>query len=465
MVEELKSADVIEESASPFVSPVLLIRKKNHEMRMCMDYRAVNKATVKDKYPLPLIDDQLDRLQGQKFFTSLDLYNGYYQIPVAKDSREKTAFITRECQYQFKKMPFGLCNAPSKFQRLMNLILGNMRYDVAMAYLDDVIIPSATMDEALQRLRRVLQLFREAGLTVNIKKCHFLKKRIEYLGFDVSEKGVEPGKRKLQCIEKFPEPKDVRDVRSFIGLASYFRRFVKGFALIVKPLTDLVKKNQKFAWEDEQARAFQELKARLVSSPTLAIYDPKAPTEVHTDACSSGIAAVLLQKHSDGQWHPTAYYSRKTTEDEARYHSYELEALAIVCALERFRVYLIGIPFVIRTDCNSLKLLENKRDLSPRIGRWFVKLSEFRYKIEYQRGDSNQVADALSRNPVGESEDTAIAGFPVLEVRMNTDWVAAMQRGDPDILQVWNQLEDGEQQTHEKFTVYNAKVYKVRKGK
>lgn len=189
------------------------------------------------------------------------------------------------------------------------------------------------------------------------------------------------------------------------------------------------------------------------------MYNPNAPTEVHAGACSSGIGAVLLQRQSDGKWHPISFYSRKTTDEEARYHSYETEALAIVCALEKFRVYLLGISFIIRTDCNSLKLLESKRDLNPRIGRWFVKLSEFNYQIEYQKGDCNQVTDALSRNSVGNSGEMSIVGLPVLGVRLTTDWLAAMQRGDPDIMRVRDDLEAGGQKAHDKFTLYNARVY------
>lgn len=202
----------------------------------------------------------------------------------------------------------------------------------------------------------------------------------------------------------------MRELRSFIGLASYFRRFVRGFAVIARPLTDLFCKNIKFEWTSQQDDAFKQLKNALISKPILGMYNPKAYTEVHTDASMYGVADVLMQRQDiDNKMHPISYFSRKTTKDEAKYHSYELEALAIVSALERFRVYLIGICFVIKTDCNSLKLLADKRDLSPRIGRWFLKLSEFQYKIEYLKGENNVVADALSRNSVepGQSVDIA----------------------------------------------------------
>lgn len=465
MVDNLKAADILEDSVSPFASPILLVRKSNGEIRMCVDYRALNRLTIKDKYPLPRVDDQLDRLRGQKYFISLDLFSGYYQVPVEEKSREKTAFVTPDGHYQFKRMPFGLCNAPSVFQRLMNVVLGSLSYTVAMAYLDDVIIPCDSLGEGLQKLRQVLDVFRSAGLTLKLEKCHFFKKKIEYLGFEISEKGVEPGSRKLKSIEDFPELKNVRDVRSFLGLSNYFRRFVKGFASIARPLTDLLVKDAEFTWGKEQIDAVAEIKGRLAPKPVLAVYDPEAPTEVHTDASCIGLGAVVLQKSKVGKWHPIGYYSRKTTPEESRYNSYELEALAIVEALEKFRVYLLGIDFVIKTDCNSLKHLEKKRDLSPRIGRWFVRLSEFTYTIEHQTGVQNQVADALSRNPVNPGEEKDLVGLPVLGISITTDWIAAMQRGDPAIMSVRDKLEAGDQETHKDFTMCNARVYRVTKGK
>ncbi|XP_076299604.1 uncharacterized protein LOC143218356 [Lasioglossum baleicum] len=319
-------------------------------------------------------NDQLDRLRGQKHYTSLDLFSGYYQVLVDPKSRDKTAFVSPDGQYQFKRMPFGLCNAPSVFQRMINTVLGSLKYDIALAYLDDVIIPSMTVEEGLARLTTIFTVFREAGLTINLRKCHFFKSQIEYLGFEVSALGIQPSERKVECVRSFPTPKTARDVRSFVGLASYFRRFVKGFALIAKPLTDLLKKNEKFIWETTQNNAFETIKRMLISKPVLTIYDHSAKTEVHTDACASGLGAVLLQQQNGKDWHPISFYSRKTTSEEAKYHSFELEALAIVCALERFRVYLIGIHFVIKTDCNSLKMLGSKRDLNPCIGRWIEEI-------------------------------------------------------------------------------------------
>lgn len=386
MIRDLEEADMIEDSESPFSSPVLLVEKKTGDVRMCIDYRGINKATVKQQFPLPLIDDQLDRMQGMKYFTTLDLSSGYYQVPVAKDSRHITAFSTPDGHYQFKRMPFGLCNAPAVFQRLINKVLGKLLYTVAMAYLDDIIIPSRTIDDGLEKLKLVLDSLRAANLTLRLDKCYFLSQNIEYLGFEISAEGISPGRRKLRAIEEFPIPTDVSSVRSFIGLTGYFRRFVRGYSVIARPLTDLMGKNVNFVWGREQEDAFAIMKNKLSNYPVLKVFNPEARTEVHTDASSKGLGGILLQEGKDGKLRAVSYFSRKTTKDEAKYHSYELEALAIVSTLERFRTYLIGIPFVIKTDCNSLKLLASKADLGPRIERWFVKLSKYNYIIEYQKG-------------------------------------------------------------------------------
>lgn len=343
MIADLKKADVIEESSSPYASPIILVRKKNGEMRMCIDYRALNKNTIKDRYPMPLIDDQIDRLRGYRFFTSLDLFSGYYQVPMSRDSKEKTAFITPDGHYQFKRMPFGLCNAPAFFQRMINLILGSLDGNTAMAYLDDIISRSQTFKDGIKKLNKILIVLMSAGVTLNLKKCHFFKQKVEYLGFEISQTGIAPGTKKLNSIKSFPIPENIKAVRSFVGLASYFRRFVKGFSTIIKPMTDLLAKNKSFFWGTEQKKAFEDIKLKLTTRPILAIYNVNGKTEVHTDASQHGLGAVLLQQQGDNLMHPISYYSRKTTNDEAKYHSYELEALAIVCALEKFRVYFISL--------------------------------------------------------------------------------------------------------------------------
>lgn len=467
IVDELKEANIVEDSESPYASPILLVKKKSGDVRMCVDYRELNKRTVPDKYPLPRIDDQLDRLYGNVYFTSLDLFSGYYQVPINDiNTRAQTSFVTPDGHFQFKRMPFGPTNCPAIFSRMISVALGKLLYSVALAYLDDIIIPSKSVEDGLVKLRLVLQSLREAGLTIKLEKCRFLMQRLEYLGFEISKNGIEPGRRKIMAVENFPEPRNVRAVRGFIGLASYFRRFVKGFAIIARPLTDLLSKDTRFEWTKEQDEAFRRLKDALTSRPILAMYEPKAYTEVHTDASQQGVAAVLMQRQvEDGKMYPISYYSRKTTRDEAKYHSYELEALAIVSALERFRVYLIGICFIIKTDCNSLKLLADKRDLSPRIGRWFMKLSEYQYKIEYLKGDQNVIADALSRNPVDPEQQVEVASLNVFGVKLTTDWIAVLQKDDEEVAGIVAKMETTDSTTNDKYTIENGRLYRITEGR
>lgn len=440
MVREMIDADIVCESNSSYASPVLLVKKKTGESRLCVDYRALNNKTKKEHYPLPLIDDQLDRLVGNSLFTSLDLASGYYQIPVAVKSQDKTAFVTPDGQYEFKRMPFGLANAPSVFQRAMNKVLSKVNYTIV--YMDDVLIPSETFDQGMRRLKEVLQLFKDAGLTLKIKKCNFFCTELEFLGFHVSGQGIRPGTRKTLAIDNFPTPRNVHDVRRFIGLASFFRRFVKDFALIARPLTDLLKSKFEWKWTTEQSESFRILKSKLVERPILALYNPNLETELHTDASKLGIAGILLQRGVDGLLRPVAYYSRKTSADEQKFHSFELETLAVVASLNRFRVYLLGLKFKIVTDCNALRTTLTKRDLIPRISRWWIQFQEYNCEIEYRSGSNMAHVDALSRGPVGEPTDMDTEHvLDVLHVDVR-DWIATVQADDSEIRRVREILED-----------------------
>ncbi|CAH2207715.1 jg2951, partial [Pararge aegeria aegeria] len=246
MVNDLKESGIIRDSKSEYASPILLVKKKTGDYRLCVDFRNLNKKTIKEHYPLPRIDDQLDNLSGYKYYTTLDLASGYYQIPMSETSKYLTAFITPDGHFEFNRMPFGLANAPSTFQRAINNILGNARFKEAFAYMDDVIIPSKTIEEGFQRLISTLELFRKAGLTLKLSKCNFFKESIDYLGFEVCENGIRPGKNKIAAVENFPVPTDQHKLRQFLGLASFFRRFIRGFSMIAQPLTRLLKKDVKW---------------------------------------------------------------------------------------------------------------------------------------------------------------------------------------------------------------------------
>lgn len=269
IVQELEDSGIVRPSTSSYASPVLLVKKKSGDYRLCIDYRALNKKTVKEHYPLPRIDDQLDNLSGYRYYTSLDLMSGYYQLVVSEASRHLTAFITPDGHYEFKRMPFGLVNAPANFQRAINNILGNARFKEAFAYMDDVILPSKTIEEGLSKLKLILELFRTAGITLKLSKCNFLMESIDYLGFEVCADGIRPGKTKINAVEAFPRPTDQHRVRQFLGLASFFRRFIRGFSSLARPLTQLLKKDAKWVWSDSQETAFVILKEELVKRPIL----------------------------------------------------------------------------------------------------------------------------------------------------------------------------------------------------
>ena len=463
MVREMLDADIICESNSSYASPVLLIKKKTGDKRLCIDYRALNRKTKKEHFPLPLIDDQLDRLSGNSLFISLDLASGYYQLPVGEDSQDKTAFVTPDGQYQFKRMPFGLTNAPSVFQRAMNKILSKIDY--TLVFMDDILIPARTFDEGLRRLDEVLNIFREANLTLKLEKCFFFYKQIDFLGFEVSGSGIRPGSRKTVAVSNFPVPKNVHDVRRFIGLASFFRRFVKDFSLIARPLTDLLKKQFQWKWTDEHTSAFETLKSKLIERPLLALYDSKFETELHTDASKYGIAGILMQRSQDGLMRPVAYYSRKTTNDEQKLHSFDLETLAVIASLNRFRVYLLGLKFKIITDCNALRTTMTKRDLVPRIGRWWVQLQEYDCEIEYRAGSNMSHVDALSRAPVAETPNVdRIHVIDILTVDAQ-DWIATVQSDDDEVKRIKEILSSKDTKfivdVHKNYQLKGNYVYRI----
>lgn len=401
-INEWVQNGIVQPSLSDYASPVVLTGKKDGSTRLCIDYRQLNKKIVRDRYPLPLIEDQLDLLQTAKCFSTLDLKNGFFHVPVEKESRKYTAFIVPDGHYEFRKVPFGLCNSPSIFQRFINVTFKDVIRDkIVLTYLDDLIIPSEDEDTGIKRLEIVLKIAREAGLIINWKKCCFLQKKVEFLGHVVEDGRVYPSTRKIEAVRKFPEPTNVKQVQSFLGLSGYFRKFIPKYSIIARPLSDLLKSNVKFCFEENEKEAFIRLKNILCDKPVLRLYRVNAITELHTDASMEGYGMILLQKDNESNlFHPVYYSSGKTTPAERRYTSYELEVLAIVKALARFRVYLLGISFRIVTDCRAFTLTMHKKDLCVRVARWALLLEEFDYSIEHRPGKSMLHVDALSRNPL-----------------------------------------------------------------
>lgn len=451
IISDLKEKNIIRESQSEFSSPILLVKKRDGSDRMCVDYRALNANTYKDRYPLPLIDDHIDRLGKSVYFTSLDMATGFHQIPMDPESIHMTAFVTPEGHFEYLKMPYGLSNAPVVYQKIIaNTLSSFIAAGKVYVYIDDVLIPSMTIEEGLETLREVLQTLTDAGFAINLKKCTFLAREIEYLGRTISNGQVSPSKHKVEALVNSPVPTNIKQVRQFMGLAGYFRRYIPGYSVKTACISNLLRKGVQFKWGEAQETVRRDIIERLSTEPTLSIFDPSLPTEVHTDASSLGYGAVLLQTHESGHKRPVAYYSKATQGAEPRYHSYELETLAVVRALQHFRHYLIGIHFKVVTDCNALKLTQRKKDLLPRVARWWVYLQDYDFELEYRKGTALSHADYLSRNPVN-----------VCQVRRPTNWAQVAQAADTETQELVEKLNSGQLDCNRYVQQNNILYYKL----
>ncbi len=397
-VTDLLLKGLIEPSSSPYGAPILFVQKKDGSLRMCIDYRALNKITVRNQYPLPRIDDLLDQLQGAKVFTSLDLQSGYHQIRITEEDQPKTAFKTPMGLYQFKVLSFGLCNAPSTFQAVMNSIFGDLIGRSVLVYLDDILVFSRSPDEHVVHLRQVLDRLRQHKLYVKRSKCEFNRAELPFLGHIVGVDGVRVDPRKAAAVREYPKPQTVTQLRSFMGMASYFRKFLQGLAHSAAPLTKLMSgsKGARVVWTPERDAAFNAIRDALASPPTLAMADPSKPYVVTTDASDVGIGAVLEQ-----EGRPVAFESRTLSPAERNYSATDREMLAVVHALRVWRCYLEGAKaFVVKTDHNPNTYFASKNPLSRREARWSEFLQQFDFRMEYKAGKENVVADALSRAPL-----------------------------------------------------------------
>ena len=391
--------NVIQQSDSPWASPIVLVRKKDGSLRFCVDYRKLNDVTRKDAYPLPRIDDTLNTLAGSQWFTTVDLLSGYWQVEMAKEDRAKTAFCTTEGLFEFTVMPFGLCNAPATFQRLMDLVLAGLQWSQCLVYLDDVIILGKTFKDHLANLQAVFERLRQAGLKLQPKKCEFLRRKVRYLGHIVSKEGVAADAEKVKKVSSWPAPTTTRDVQQFLGFAGYYRRFVQNFAQIARPLHRLTERATPFKWTQECQDAFEKLRHCLTSAPVLAYPDYSQPFILDTDASNTGIGAVLSQLDEDGKERVIAYASRLLSKPERRYCVTRRELLAAVTFTRHFRPYLLGRHFTLRTDHGSLTWLKNFKEPEGQLARWLERLQEFDFTIIHRRGRKHTNADALSRLP------------------------------------------------------------------
>ncbi len=451
LVKDMLDHGIVTPSTSPWASPVVLVRKADGKTRFCVDYRRLNDATYKDAYPLPRIDDTLDSLGGNRYFSTLDLTSGYWQIGLTPEAAEKSAFPTQFGLFQFQVLPFGMCNAPSTFQRAMECCLAGLQWEQCMVYLDDVIVYSPTFDLHVKRLTSVFERFRKNGLKLKPSKCKFALAQVNYLGHVVSGEGICPDPAKIEAVKSWPTPRSVKEVQSFIGLASYYRKFVKDFAHTAAPLHKLCSPKVKFQWSPAAQIAFETLKQHLISHPLLIYPDFTKPFRLDVDACGVGLGAVLSQE-VDGREHVVAYSSRVLSDCETRYPITEKEGLALFSGVKGFKHYLYGRPFVLVSDHDPLKYLRTAKDFSDRIWRWVLFLERFTYSVQTRAGRKHVNADALSRLPhpvppvevhlITEPELTAKAGQKI-DSTLTEPHLADCQARDSCLVAIANLLLSG----------------------
>jgi len=395
-LDDLLAKGFIQPSVSPFAAPVLFVKKKDGTSRMCVDYRMLNEATIRNRYSLPLIDDLFDRLLGASIFSKCDLRSGYHQVRIRKEHVERTAFVTRYGHYEFRVLPFGLTNAPATFMRLMNDVLRPLLDDCVVVYLDDILVYSRSEEEHRVHLKKVLELLRAHKLYAKMSKCEFGVPETEFLGHIVGAAGVRACHDKVKAMMDWPLPQNVTDIRQFTGLTSYYRRFVKDYAKIAGPLTDLVKKDVPFIMGDKERAAFEELKKRMTTAPVLRLPDPTRPFIVTTDASDKGIGAVLEQEE-DGVKRVVAYMSKKLSPAEQKWSTYAKELFAFTEALDTWHVYLKDKPFDWYTDHQPLKYFKTQKPRLNRLRNYVDLTRDYEFETHYKPGRENVVADALSR--------------------------------------------------------------------
>jgi hypothetical protein len=400
-IDEMLEKGYIRPSTSPWAAPVLFVEMKDGTKRMCIDYRALNEVTIKNKYPLPRIEDLFDQLRGASVFSKIDLRSGYHQLRIRPSDIPKTAFITKYGLYEYTIMSFGLTNAPTFFMYLMNSVFMDYLDKFVVVFIDDILIYSQSEEEHVEHLKMVLQRLQEHQLYAKLSKCEFWIHEVLFLGHIINQDGLAVDPKKVADILNWKAPKDVRGIKSFIGMAGYYRRFIEGFSKIARPMTALLAKKVEFKWTQKCQEAFEELKDRLTTAPVLVLPDVHKPFSIYCDASYTELGCVLMQ-----EGRVVAYSSRQLKNHERNYPTHDLELAAVVHALKTWRHYLYGQKCDIYTDHKSLKYIFTQSELNMRQRRWLELIKDYELEIHYHPGKANVVADALSRKSQVNMMDT-----------------------------------------------------------
>lgn len=411
-VDRMLAQGIVEPAASPWTSNVVLVRKKDGQYRFCIDYRRLNAVTYPDAYPLPRIESCLDALDGSSWFSTLDLRSGYWQVKQNPQDADKTAFITRRGCFRFRVLSFGLTNAPSVFQRLMDLVLSGLTWEICLVYIDDVIVFARSFGEQVSRLETVLQRLQNARLKLKPGKCCLFRREVKFLGYIVSKQGIRTDPAKVSAVTTWSIPQNLTELRAFLGLCSYYRRFVHGFADVAAPLHELTKKGRCFTWDTRCQAAFDELKRRLTSAPILGLPRNEGTYYLDTDASEESVGAILSQLQ-DGEERVIAYSSRRISDVEKRYSTTRKELLAVVFGLRQYRQYLLGRRSVLRTDHAALQSLRRTPEPVGQAGRWLDFIEQFDLVVKHRAGAQHRNADALSRRPVDGNDFKATTACAV----------------------------------------------------
>jgi hypothetical protein len=457
-IDESLEKGWIEESSSPIGYPPMFVPKKDGSPRCCIDYRDLNNKTVKDSHPLPLISEIQDRIAKAKIFTKLDIKDAYHQVRIRKGEEWKTAFRCRYGTFQYKVMPFGLTNAPASFQRLINTALKGYLDEFCTAYLDDVIIYSEKEEEHQDHVRKVLERLIQWKLPLKLKKCEFNVKKTEFLGHILEPGRISMDPRKVASILEWPEPKNVKDVQSFMGLGNYYRKFIRAFSRITAPLTNLTKAGKEFRWEKEEREAFKELKKRFTTAPVLQLYNPERQVVIETDASDFALGGCLNQADEEGKLHPVAFHSRKFIAAEINYDVHDKELLAIVEAVKTWEIYLLGSKHetLIYTDHKNLQTFMTTKELTRRHMRWAERLGQVKIRIIYRKGSENARADALSRRP--DYQDSGVQQlYQLFKEDTEGREVGSIRYANPQVMQVYQVKDKVDKeliQAYEKDSMY-----------